>query len=207
MATLDPTVCGSDSNSFVSLEEYKAFVLDRMPILLPAKTTYAQLETLFAGTDLDQPLIRSLIRGAQLLCQSLVWNGVIAVVGQALCFGRDGLIDRNGQVVEPVSIPGEIKLAHMEWSWLVYTGVTADLSARDLVGELGVSKVKAGSVELGFHDRKSEPIDVAYLRLDPKLGYLSVPASVLNYIPADWYQREDPSTTGKKRAINVAFAG
>lgn len=182
-------------------------MLDRMPSLLPAKTTYAQLITLFAGEDLDQQLIRSLIRGAGLLCQSIIWNGSIAVADQALCFGRNGLVDREGRAVVAISHPSEIKSAQMEWSWLIYNGVGVDLSSRDLVGELGVSKVKAGSVELGFFDRKSEPIDTAYIKLDPRLGYLQVPASVLNYIPATWYQREDPSLIAKKRPASISFAG
>lgn len=205
MPAIDDTVCGPDTNSFCSLAEYKAYVLDRMPTLLPAKVTYDQLVTLFADGDLDSQLSRSLIRGAGLLCQSIVWNGSIAVVDQALCFGRGGLSDREGRVVVAISHPAEIKLAQMEWSWLLYNGVGVDLSSRDIVGELGVQKVKAGSVELGFHDRKSESIDTAYLKLDPRLAYLNVPGSVLNYIPANWYQRDDPSLVARKRPAGISF--
>jgi hypothetical protein len=205
MPVIDDTVCGSTTNSFCSLEEYKVYILDRMPTLLPAKVTYDQLVTMFVDGDLDSQLSRSLIRGASLLCQSIVWNGAIPVEDQALCFGRSGLVDREGRVVDSISHPVEIKLAQMEWSWLIYNGVGVDLSSRDIVGELGVSRVKAGSVELGFHDRKREPIDVAYLKLDPRLSYLNVPGSVLNYIPANWYQRDNPSLTTSKRLANVRF--
>jgi hypothetical protein len=187
------------ANSFADLTQYKEFILDRVPLILPAKTTYEQLVTLFASTSLDEKLKRSLVSATSMLCRFIKWNGTIYDPDQALCFGRTGLYDLEGRVVEPSTHPSQIINASFELSWKLYNGL--ELVKENVVAQLGVRGVKAGSLAVDFYESDTTGVENSEINTLPELLYLKLPSSVLAYIPPSWYERGSLIDLRKKRPM------
>lgn len=161
---LDPTVGGPESNSYVTLEEMKSYVVERIPQV-------AWLADMIAG-NLDDNLTAVLIQSARLLDSAFYWQGTIAYAGQRRSHPRIGLYDRTGQVVDIAANPIEAKEAQMELAIELMNG---NLFLTLKQQQQNVKKVKAGSAEVEFFDWK----DIGKT--------FTLPSNVLMLIPENWY--------------------
>lgn len=109
------------------------------------------------------------ITASRALSSRVCYEGVATVEGQALAFPRTGLT-RHGYTVDPDTIPQEIELAAFEWALAL---APEDVTVESQIAALGLTKLKAGSVELGFRERKT-------------YDYKPVPENVLRLIPSEW---------------------
>lgn len=190
---------GGNSNSFVSLEDYKEFLANRIP--LPSygeDLTGQEFQAAVSNGSLDAILELVLIYGARYLGLLINWNGTITYLAQSLAFPRLGLKDKEGRDVDSESNPSEIKLAQMELATLLLASTDSDIFAEDEALKGNIKKVKADVVEVEFQDKPTtlSAFDLRSIMSDPQTAYLRMPGSVMMYIPVSWYVRELPSVIG-----------
>lgn len=126
------------------------------------------------------------------ILNSLHYTGVPSTSTQALQFPMEGLTrwgypvaTKNG--LDNYINPPEIKLAQAEYARILIAS-SEDLTVESDISAQGISKIKAGSVEIGFHNRK-EGVGMLYSdSLNPLLS--SIPRSVLDLIPTSWLYPE-----------------
>lgn len=184
----------ADANSFATLDEFKAYTATRIPALS------------WLATATDPQMEAVLIMGARLLGTCFDWRGTAVDATQALVFPRAGLLTRNGFTLASSgadSIAIDLKNAQCEWA--------AQIGATDLVSDnsaalQGVSKVKAGSVEVEFQKTDSsttESVDILLRRMGSQFAYLSneVPGEVRRLLVPSWYKQ--PSI--KRRLLLKVF--
>jgi hypothetical protein len=156
MPTVIATPGAPDANSFITVARGDTIADERL---------YATNWS--AETDEDQKA-RAVIMATSEIAKEC-WKGIGASSTQSLPFPRTGLLDRNGYVVSSSTIPSDIELA---------TFILADLLLGSNVtiesdpSVQGITKIKAGSVELGFKD---------------VIEYKSIPEHVRRLIPDSWF--------------------
>lgn len=153
---LDATVGGSSSNSFASLSEANEYFASRL---------YTQAWDAL-GTDAKKEA--ALIMATQALVSGICLTGSAATTTQALPFPRSGMVDRNGNTIPSTIIPQDIKNAEFE---MALSLAKSDRTTPSDVEALGLTKLKAGPVELGFSGDAVSTV---------------VPAFVTSLLPKSW---------------------
>ncbi len=156
--TLVSTPGAADQNSYVSLEEFNAFLTTKLRV------------PLVVGAASDEDKSAALIWATRLI-NTLCWTGSGSTDTQALPWPRAGMFYRTGFGIPIDTIPVDLKTATMELAYILLVGDPVTPVSAIFKG---ISKIKAGSVELQF--RKLE-----------ELGTISlIPFSVLAYLPTAW---------------------
>lgn len=189
--TIIETPGASDANSFASRDEINAILADRIPFVPPWETTGDEaarkiitarylIEREFSGR-------KRLVRPKQdnpYYVIGRVWTGTIATATQALSWGRIGMVDRYGRAIVDGTIPMDLKIAQAEVAGQLHTDRSLD---SDVIAQ-GITKIKAGSVELQFRDD-----------MDFSASYV-LPQSVFDIIPQSWYTEERIEEISGRRA-------
>lgn len=170
----------TDSNSFVSLAEYAYYHERRIPLDPPVTVTgdVAARNVIMATRVLSSMAsARKTLRwdknGKPYYYTSRAWLGELATETQALAFGRSGLYDSLGRVILSTVIPQELKDATSELA-----GQLGSLGDRTLDNDIkvqGITRIKAGSVELGFKEIIESQV---------------LPDAVMALIPNSWLSDE-----------------
>lgn len=170
---------GEDSNSFISLADYAAYHLTRLPLDPPVVTTgdVAARNVIMATRVLSAMAVahKSLRwdkNGKPYYYTSRQWTGSIATDTQALAWGRIGMYDRLGRAIPSDSIPQELKDATSELAGQL--GNT-DLTLDNDISVQGITSVKAGSVALTFKDMIDSHV---------------LPDAVWMLMPPSWFTNE-----------------
>lgn len=126
------------------------------------------------------------------ILNSLRYTGVPSTSAQKLQFPMEGLTRWGYPVATKDGLdawinPPEIKLAQAEYARILIAS-SEDLTVESDISAQGISKIKAGSVEIGFHNRKENSGKTYSDNLNPLLS--SIPKSVLDLIPASWLYPE-----------------
>lgn len=170
------------ADTYATLDEFKSHLGIKLPAVV---WTLGDGDPILAQDAGDPVLEGSLKLSAILLDRSFDWNGIIAYAGQARAFPRKGLFNGNGEALDPATNPPEIKLAQMEWA--AQLGST-DFFSENVAAKLGVSKVKAGSVEVEFQENRAA---MDYVRLSSQAArYLQAPAIVRLMLVPSWYEEQ-----------------
>jgi len=167
------------ANSYQTLAEFKSYIALRTPVV--AWTTGAS----------DDTLSSAMIIGTLLLDSCFDWTGVATLPTQNRSWPRTGMLNRNGFLIDPLSIPDELKYAQSEFSLAVGS---SDLFADNDAAKANIAAIKAGSVEVQFQSTRSdsrEAIDLWVRRLGPEFRYLSnaVPEAVRLMLIPSWYNQ------------------
>jgi len=150
---LDATVGGPASNSYVTLEEAQAYMATNM---------YGA-----AWLELDEEVQEQTLMMATIQVDSICYLGQKATAEQSLKWPRTGLT-YDGHPLPSDIVPREVKIAVCEQAKLA---TASDPSVPQDAEVQGLEKVKAGSVEVWFHEGvKSKP----------------VPSTVSGLIPQAW---------------------
>lgn len=157
--TLIATAGAADQNSFVSLVEFDEFLTTKLR--KPVAVTGAYV------IDREAALI-----WATRLVSTLCWTGSGSTDTQALVWPRTGMLYKTGFAVAIDAIPADLKNATMEMAYLLLVGDPITPASAIFKG---ISKIKAGSVELQFQK-------LADLGTAASL----VPLSVIAFLPKDW---------------------
>lgn len=152
---LDSTVGGDAANSFASHGEALTYFSARL------------FSDAWAALTEDQQK-SALIMATQTLSASTCFTGSPATTTQALPWPRTGMYDRNGNAIPDDVIPQDLKNAQFEQALAIAKG---DRMTESDVEVLGLTKLKAGPVELGFSGDASAKI---------------IPAYVTSLLPASW---------------------
>lgn len=190
------TPAASNANSFASMDELDDILAGHL---------YSSAWFDAANESKKEPAAITATR----ILNSLRFTGVPSTSTQALQFPMEGLY-RYGDAYlvatkdesDAYINPPEIKLAQAEYARLLMIGATGEGGGEDItvesdIAKEGISKIKAGSVELGFFNLKqgSKYTDSA----NPLLS--SIPKSVLDLIPMSWLYAE---VEGKSIIFEVA---
>lgn len=125
----------------------------------------------FAGGDSRTDDIARLLIAAARAIRTRVpcWTGTPTFPGQALPWPRTGMVDWNGTAIPDDVIPEDIEVAAVTMSVAL---AKSDVTAPDSIADKGITKVKAGPVEIDF--------DKASASGGP------LPSNVLSMFPASW---------------------
>lgn len=160
----DTTVGGASANSFLTVEEADAIALEH-----PFSASWKAIAANAAGTAQKQALLIAATRALNNLC----YLGTPTSEAQALKFPMAGLFTRTGYALADSVIPLDLKLATFEMALNLLKSADAPESATvELVNSLGLTRIKAGPVELGFKEGSGE---IAF-----------VPASVRSLLVPSW---------------------
>jgi hypothetical protein len=160
VATLKADPGAADANSYLTRTRANEILLMRLFV-----TAWTEATDPFKDT--------ALMMATMVLDSEKEWLGTATFDGQALVFPRTGLKRRNGQLVDPNTIPTEIEYATAE---LAHYLLKADPTAISSAAAKGITELQAGPVKLKFKE-------------DFQLSI--VPLNVLRYIPPSWYVNED----------------
>lgn len=185
MITLDNTPSGTASNTYAVLADADTYFEARVPLSTPWNP--AAIEPNKAALIQARRVIDSIGSGRRKLVQGAnierpywvigpTWNGVLAVARQALPHPRIGLRGRNGELLDSAINAPELIEAQCELAGLLRI---SDTTQPLLQAVQGLTKLKAGPVELGFRD-------FGVASTNPDDGLSSLPPSVAMLIPADW---------------------
>lgn len=146
-----------DANSFITLVEYAYYHERRLPLDPPVATTgdIAARNVIMATRILSAMIapkrtLRWDRAGKPYYYTSRTWTGTIATATQALAWGRIGMYDRFGREIPDGTIPADLKDATSELAGQL--GSLADRTLDNDVAVQGITRIKAGSVELEFKD-------------------------------------------------------
>lgn len=99
----------------------------------------------------DDAKSTQLIRATRLLNREC-YTGLASVPGQSLQWPRSGLLSRNGESLDPATIPLDLELATIELAIMMRVPGGAGDPSSPLPEQAlqGLTKLKAGPIELGF---------------------------------------------------------
>lgn len=174
MATIDATVAGASSNSYMTEAEANAYFDERLPLTTPwvvsgANNARALIMATRVLDAMAQPHVR-FVRDSQnpYYYTSPYWTGAVATATQRLAWPRTGMFDRLGRAIAEDAIPYELKEAQAELAGqLLISDTTLDNAA----AAQGISSVRAGSVSVTFRDMIEQHV---------------LPDAVLALLPASW---------------------
>lgn len=155
MPVIVETPGAANANSFVSLAEFTTYIADRLHV--PAAVV--------AATEAQK---QSALIWATRLMNGLCYIGTATVSTQSLKFPMTGLTASNGYALSNAVIPQELKDATMELAFLL---LQSDRTLENAVSVAGLTKLKAGPVELGFKD--SIEVNI-------------IPSGVKDLLPSSW---------------------
>lgn len=147
--TLDSTIGGASSNSFGSLAEAEAYFEARL---------YSDA---WSGAASDDVKKQALIMATQQIVNETCWTGSPATTTQALPWARTGMYDRNGNAIASNVIPQDLKNAQFEMALAL---LKSDRTTESDVEALGLTKLKAGPVELGFSGEAKASVVTSFVR-------------------------------------------
>lgn len=169
------------ANTFATEAEFDAYHALRVPLLgFPTTADATQKEA-------------ALRQAAVLLGQLFVWTGSAVDATQALVWPRKGMSTLNGFAILNTVIPDELKNAQSEFAGLIgESDIFSAGGGGSAVAQQNVSKVKAGSVEVGFGPLNEETLDLALRMKSPEFGWASdtVPQTVRNLLVPSWWKFE-----------------
>lgn len=184
----------ADANSFASRDEINAILAERIPFDPVWETTGDEaarkiitarylIEREFSGR---KRLVREKGKAAYYII-GREWKGDIATLTQSLSWPRIGMVDRYGRDIDSGAIPDDLKRAQAEVAGQLSTDRSLD---NDIIIQ-GITKIKAGPVELSFRDD-----------MDFSSSY-TLPQAVFDIIPPSWYTEEriEEVLTGKRARI------
>lgn len=152
------------ADSFATVAEFDAY---QATVVFPKGAT--------ATVDQKE---RALKQATRALGHAYIWLGEPTYPGvQSLEFPRTGL-EYNGNPVDSTTIPAQLRDATCELAgqWL-----TVDPSAVNDVQAQGITKIKAGPVELGFKETFEQTL---------------IPFFVDGFIPPEWYLSAEEAAAG-----------
>lgn len=185
---LDVTVGGAAAQSYGSVAEADTYYTSRPFATVWTALTTPQKEAalIFACTMMeaqikaayddetdalpDSGTIRQLASIKDLSKCILVWRGEPVGTSQALSWPRSGLKTKNGFDLASNVIPQQVKNAQFELARLL---TVSDRTVESDIAALGLTKVKAGPIELGFKNDAPNPN--------------VIPMEVLNMLVPNWY--------------------
>jgi hypothetical protein len=128
--SLDATIGGSSSNSYVTVAEADAYFADR-----------AHNSNWTGLAAEDKP--NFLISASQMLDWYVTWKGVRTESAQSMDWPRTGVYDDRGELFDDDVVPADIKTAVFE---LALVNIEEDRTADDDLA--GLKEIKAGSLGL-----------------------------------------------------------
>lgn len=192
--TIVSTPGAANANSFASQAEINTILAERIPFDPPWVTSGDEairkiitarylIEREFSGR---KRLVREKGKAAYYII-GREWAGTIASDTQSLSWPRIGMVDRYGRAIASDAIPTDLKLAQAELAGQLHTDRSLD---NDIIIQ-GITKIKAGPVELGFRDD-----------IDLSTSYV-IPQAVFDIIPPSWYTEEriEKVLTGRRARI------
>lgn len=173
----DPTPNGALSNSYPTVAEFDAYWAMwtiRKPSWIATAVQAQKEAALMAGTMMIDSLVD--------------WTGVAATDGQALAWGRSGMLNRNGRAIASNVIPNELKNAVCEYAGQL--GAT-DLLATDDSAVSDISGVTAGDVSVQFSRAQMTTYEAADIRIrlmSPEFNFMSreLPEAVRRLLVPSW---------------------
>lgn len=177
---LNATPGDPSANSFATLAEANAYHETRLPLDPVWPTTGDEpLRLLIMATRVLSSMIvaRKTLRwdsnGKPYYYTSHTWTGEVSVTNlSSLAWPREGMYNRNGLAIANNVFPSELKDATSELAGQLRAG---DRTLDNDVIVQGITRLKAGSVELGF----KEMIDAKVL-----------PDAVVNLLVPSWFTDE-----------------
>ena len=157
---LDATVGGENANSFGTRSEAIAYFTEH-----PFGADFL----LLTGTAQDALLIH-----ATSLLTTLCWTGAAASETQALPWPRTGMKSVTGYSLASDSIPRQLKEMTFE---LANRLRTANVASPSAAAEAGLTRIKAGDVDLEFRE---------------EITYSAVPADIKARGVASWFCSTSP---------------
>lgn len=175
MATLDATVGGAASNSYLTLAEAATYfemrttvpgweTADEQEVLLMMATRVMDAMARPHSTYYPGPPPHTITSGA--------WTGAPATTTQRLAWPRTGMYDQNGNVIASNVIPLDLKYATAELAGQLGT---ADSTVDNSVQIQGITSIRAGSVALTFKDMIERHV---------------IPDMVYSLMPSSWFTEE-----------------
>ena len=158
VSTLVATAGAANANSYITLADADQNHEDRPAV----GTTWAD-----ATSDEKNA---ALLFATKMLDSLVVWTGWVASETQSLLWPRTGMVYRNGYSVDTDVVPTELQEATAEFARQSLVG---DITGNSDVEAQGITKIKAGSVEIAF--------DQAYIQSQV------LPDLCTYYLPASWY--------------------
>lgn len=137
---LDATPGGANANSYLTVAEANAYMESRL-----FTTGWPATD---AGADLDTKE-RALKWATRTIDANVCFVGAASTSTQALKWPRTGMLDKNGFAIPSDVVPQDLKNATAE---LALRLIRSDLTLGSEVGVQGITKIKAGPVELQFKD-------------------------------------------------------
>lgn len=174
----------ADANSFITLAEFAYYHERRLPLDPPVITTgdTAARNVIMATRILSAMVVpKRTLRwdrnGKPYHYTSRTWTGTVTTSTQALAWPRTGMYDRFGRELADDTIPVDLKDATSELAGQL--GSLADRTLDNDVSAQGITRIKAGSVELEFKELiESQVLPEAVLSLlvpswliDEKVSY------------------------------------
>lgn len=139
--TLVTTPAAADANSYATLADGDAYHEGHL---------YSDLWTAAASGE----KIAALVMATRLLdALPGAWTGAASTAEQALGWPRGSMLSRNGYSIPSGEIPAALKWAEVEYARQL---LGSDLTETNTIQAQGITRLKAGSVELSFKDPMSE---------------------------------------------------
>jgi hypothetical protein len=139
--TVDATVGGVNSNSFQTVAEIDTYFLARVPSSVAAQWNALTTAEKSAAAVMATTWITALVH----------WTQYPTSTTQALPWPQTNQLKRNGQdYIANNVIPQELKNCHAEVA--LYLAVEDRIVQFDPI-ELGIQKIKAGSVDIQFREK------------------------------------------------------
>lgn len=152
VSTLVTTAGAANANAYCDVAFADQYHLDRPPV-----------GTTWSGASFDQKSA-AILWATKLIDDLYEWRGWTTDAVQILQWPRQGLIKRTGwEQLDIHSIPLEIQQATAEYARQLLAG---DLAGNSDIETQGITRLKAGPVEIGFKDTvvaKPVPDTVAIL--------------------------------------------
>lgn len=140
----DSTPGGASANSFLSVEEAESIAAQH-----PFADAWIDIPETADGLIEKQALLIEATKQLNRLC----YLGSAVSSTQALQFPRDGLLTRNGYALATDVNPWDLKLATFEMALsLKKSGSEPASAVPELIVSLGLTRVKAGPIDLGFRE-------------------------------------------------------
>lgn len=179
--TLNNTPGDPESNAFAELSEANAYHETRLPLDPPWPTTGDEpLRLLIMATRIltsiftPRKVLRWDSQGKPYYYTFRTWTGDVSVTNlSSLAWPREGMYDRNGRAIDDDVFPVELIEATSELAGQLRA---SDRTLDNDVIVQGLTKLKAGSVELGFKDSG--------------IFEKVIPDAVMNLMPESWLTEE-----------------
>jgi hypothetical protein len=174
MPTALNTIAGDpNQNAYVSLVDANTYHDDRPAV----GTTWADAD--------DDAKTRAILFATKLLDSLVEWTGYATTETQGLLWPRSGMVYRNDFSVPSDIIPTELAEATAEYARQL---MVSDRAGDSAVETQGITKLKAGPVELNFKD---------------SVAAKAVPDAVVYLLPGDWYTSIDGRQSAELELVRV----